>query len=199
MIKVIGITGPSGAGKSLLCGYLTDAGIPCINADELYHSMLNPPSRCLDEIKKVFGAEMILPDGRLDRQALSRCVFGNTDKLELLNRTVLPIVIDEIKRLIKCFEEKGERVAAVDAPTLIESGFYLECDIVVAVTAPESERIERIEERDHISEELARMRANAQKPSSFYTSKAHVTLVNDGNMESLKSKAGKLIKKIKEL
>ncbi len=199
MIKIIGITGPSGSGKSLLCGYLSEAGIPCINADEVYHSMLIPPSRCLDKIREAFGDDVITADGSLDRKVLSKCVFNNADKLDLLNRTVLPIVIDEIRNIISCFEKEGKNVVAVDAPTLIESGFHRECTLVVAVIAPIKERIERIEERDNIPESFAEMRANAQQPDSFYTSAAHISIVNGSSTEALRDNAYELIEKINEL
>ncbi|MBO5416146.1 MAG: dephospho-CoA kinase [Clostridia bacterium] len=199
MAKIIGITGPSGAGKSLLCGYISEAGIPCIDADALYHSMLVPPSRCLDAIRAAFGNGVIAPDGTLDRRALSACVFNNESKLELLNKTVLPLVIEETKRLIADFFEAGHSVVCVDAPTLIESGFHLECNTVIAVIAPTEERIERIEERDHISHELAEMRINAQKPNSFYTARADITLVNDGNISLFQAQARELINNLKEL
>ncbi|MBQ7384425.1 MAG: dephospho-CoA kinase [Clostridia bacterium] len=199
MAKIIGITGPSGAGKSLLCEYISKAGIPCINADELYHSMLIPPSRCLEAIKNTFGDGVIAPDGTLDRRALSACVFNNESKLELLNRTVLPIVIEEVKKIIDTLSRDGHPAVAVDAPTLIESGFYLECDKVIAVIAPEETRIERIEERDGISHELAELRTNAQKPNAFYESAADITLINDGKLSSFEACARELINDLKKL
>ena len=96
MIKKIGITGPSGSGKSLLCQSLKESGIFTIDADELYHSMLIPPSRCLDAISEAFGKDVLATDGTLDRIMLSKKVFSDAGKLELLNSTVLPIVLDEI-------------------------------------------------------------------------------------------------------
>lgn len=199
IVKIVGITGPSGSGKSLLCEYLSEVGIPSINADDVYHSLLIPPSRCIDAIKNEFGERVLAPDGSLDRAELSALVFSDSDKLELLNRTVLPIVIDEIRRIINELRSRGEIAVAIDAPTLIESGFHLECDLVVAMTAPTDERIDRIEARDNISEDRAKMRAKAQKPTSFYTSHAHITVVNDGGAEELRRKALDLADKIKKL
>ena len=198
-MKIIGITGPSGAGKSLLCEYLSEVGIPSVNADEVYHSLLVPPSRCIDAIKNEFGESVLSHDGSLDRVELSALVFSAPDKLERLNGTVLPIVIDEIRQIIKKLESRGVSAVAIDAPTLIESGFHLECDLVVAMTAPADERIDCIEERDNISENRARMRAKAQKPTSFYTSHAHITIVNDGGADELRKKALDLAQRIKSL
>jgi dephospho-CoA kinase len=85
---------------------------------------------------------------------------------------------------------------AVDAPTLIESGFDLECDFVISVLAPKSDRIERIMARDSISREKAELRINAQKGDEFYISASDEILTNDGTREQLILKADGVIEKI---
>ena len=73
-MKIIGVTGPTGSGKTVLTEYFASLGIPTINADELYHSLLIPPSPCLDAISSAFGKDMLSEDGSLDRKALSALV-----------------------------------------------------------------------------------------------------------------------------
>ena len=97
---VIGITGPSGAGKGVISGILSSLGMRVIDADKVYHSMLIPPSPCLDAIRKNFGDEVFSPDGTLDRTVLSSVVFNSQKKLELLNSTFLGIVIDRIRQTL---------------------------------------------------------------------------------------------------
>jgi len=199
MIKIVGITGPSGSGKSLLCKYMTQSNIPCIDADALYHSMLTPKSPTVEAIAKVFGEGILSPDGSLDRASLSRCVFNSTEQLELLNATVLPLVISEIEHIISALSKQGHKAVAVDAPTLIESGFYKKCHLIVAVIAPVTSRTERIESRDHISKALAKQRITAQKNDDFYTSLADITIINDSDEDTFSKSAEKLIQKIKNL
>ena len=179
MARIIGITGPSGSGKSLLCKYISELGIPCIDADAVYHDMLVPPSRCLDEIVKVFGEELLTEDGALDRRVLSERVLSDPEQLELLNRTVLPIVIDKINSNISTLTANGAKTVVLDAPTLIESGFHTSCDMIVVVIAPIESRIARIKRRDKISEEHARQRVLSQKSDDFYSEFADITLFND--------------------
>ena len=181
MAKIVGITGPSGSGKSLLSKHLSDNQIPCIDADAVYHGMLTPPSRVLDAIVEVFGADLLTADGSLDRTVLSARVFSDPTQLELLNATVLPIVVDEINSIIASLVNDGASTVVVDAPTLIESGFHRSCDIIIAVLAPIESRIERIKVRDMISEERAKARVLSQKSDDFYTSVADITILNDGD------------------
>ncbi len=196
MAKIIGITGPSGAGKSLLSKYISDAGIPCINADEVYHSMLASRSSCVLKIAEKFGDDLISADGSLDRAALSSRVFGDAEKLRILNSTVLPLVLEEIERIISSLEGKNHSVIALDAPTLIESGFHTRCDTVISVIASPKTRIERIMARDGISRERAEMRISAQKDDDFYISASDIVLINDGDEEAFASSAKNTLQKL---
>ena len=126
-------------------------------------------------------------------------MFGDTEKLDLLNKTVLPLVIAEIKELISGLEEASHTAVAVDAPTLVESGFHRECDLVVSVIAPPDKRIERIRARDGISDEKASLRISAQKDDDFYTSASDVTLINDTDDSIFAREASSLIERIKAL
>lgn len=178
-MKIVGITGPTGAGKSLLSEYLRENGIPVIDADRLYHSLLVPPSPCLDALKSAFGDGVFSESGELDRKKLAAIVFSDEKKLDLLNRTVLDFVLDRSREILADYESEGYAVAAIDAPTLIESGFHLECDTVVSVICDSNTRIQRIIERDGISPDAAKSRVSGQKSNEFYTKNSHVVIVND--------------------
>lgn len=194
-MKIIGITGPTGSGKSLLCQFISESklNIPCIDADEVYHSLLVPPSDCLDSIRKAFGKDVFLPDGSLDRKKLGLAVFSNTEKLELLNKTVLCHVTEEISHILCKYRDLGVSAVAIDAPTLIESGFSKECTAVVSVLAPEGVRSERIKERDHLTDELAQLRISAQKGEDFYIKNSDYVLINDGDAKEFEADAMKII------
>ena len=195
-MRVIGITGPSGSGKTQLTESISSLGIKAINADELYHSMLIPPSKCLDAIRFEFGDSVFKNDGSLDRNALSSIVFNDKQKLELLNKTVLCIVVERIRDIIKSLEQCGEKAVVIDAPTLIEFGFYKECDTVISVLSSESERSKRISMRDNISEEKAIERIRAQKDDSFYISNSHIVIYNNGTQEEFSSNIREIIDKL---
>ena len=182
-MTILGITGPTGAGKSLLSDYLASKGFPVIDADQVYHSLLLSPSPCLDALHAAFGASIFLEDGSLNRPALSEIVFHDEQKLALLNRTVLDFVLDRIRQMIAKLEQQGKTVVAIDAPTLIESGFHKECDTVISVLSPQKLRLERILARDGIGREAAEARIHAQKSDEFYRAHSDHILINDGKKE----------------
>ena len=187
-MKVIGITGPTGAGKSLLCGKLSEK-FSVIDADEVYHSLLCPPSDCLDALRRSFGDGVFLSDGSLDRTALSSIVFSDEEKLSLLNRTVLDFVLKNIRAMLAELKASGTECVLVDAPTLIESGFHKECDFTISVLASPELRLSRIITRDHLSEEKAALRISAQKDDDFYRTHSDLVLINDGDINALTERA----------
>lgn len=192
-MKILGLTGQSGAGKTFFSTILQEKGFPCINADELYHSMLIPPSPILDEIRNVFGEEFLLSDGSLNRKKLGAYVFANKERLNLLNETVLPIVTKKIQELANEYEKAGATLLIIDAPTLFESGYNKSCDITVSIIAPSEARIARIAERDQISLEDATLRTKAQKDDDFYYEHSDYVVVNDEDISSLRRKCERLI------
>ena len=192
-MKILGLTGPSGSGKTLFSRFLGSRGYPCINADELYHSMLVPPSPLLEAIRAEFGDSFFNENGKLDRKALGKLVFSSKESLERLNATVLPPVIDKIRDIAKYYEQNGAKILIIDAPTLFEAGYDKSCDITVSILAPASLRVERISERDEISEADALLRTQAQKDDSFYYERSDIVIVNDSKEEALKQRAEALI------
>ena len=195
-MTVIGITGPSGAGKSMLSELFKSKKIPVIDADSVYHELLVPPSACLDALVDAFGTQILNESGELDRTTLSHVVFNDAQKLALLNETVLDFVLDEIRDIISLLEGAGERAVAVDAPTLIESGFHKECDEVISVLSDTDIRISRIVERDGIGRDAATERVKAQNPDSFYAEHSSHIIVNNGEREDFLSRSEKLMSEL---
>lgn len=197
-MKIIGLTGQSGAGKGAVSAILARNGFLCIDCDEVYHSLLIPPSECLDEIKKTFGNGVIKSDGTLDRKKLGEAVFSDEEKLKKLGEITLHRVIDQCLEIIREKDNGGYAAAVLDAPTLYESGFDCECDTVLAVTADEETRISRIISRDGIDRKSALARIHAQKDEKFYTSRADYVIKNDGSEKDLENATLKFIKKFGE-
>ncbi len=196
---ILGITGPTGAGKSLFSEYLLSKGISVIDADEVYHSLLIPPSPCLVALRGAFGDEILHGDGSLNRPALSKIVFQDKDQLNLLNHTVFGFILDKIRVMIRGLEMAGKTLVAVDAPTLIESGFHKECDVVVSVLSSPELRLNRIVTRDSISHDAARARIQAQKDDAFYREHSHHVLTNVGGKDDFFAQCEALLRNLELL
>ena len=186
-MKVIGLTGPTGAGKSCCGRFFEKKNIPTINADEVYHNLINGPSECVAELVEFFGVEILAPDGSVNRKALAKCVFGDVSatNIETLNRITHKYVHLETLRLLDQFRKPSFAAVIVDAPLLFEASFDKFCDFTVAILAPRELRRARIMKRDNLTPEEADRRLNAQKPDDYYSSRAQHILISDSTEETL--------------
>ncbi len=194
---IIGITGPSGSGKGAASSYLYSKGAKIIDADAVYHSLITPPSPCIDELVSAFGKGILLEDGGIDRKSLSKLVFGdeNKEKLSLLNKITHKYVIERINETLADYESAGAVACVIDAPLLIEAGIHKDCGVTVAVLANKDTRIERIMQRDGIDRSAAEIRVNSQKPDEFYKDNSHETVYNDGDLASLAQNIESILEK----
>lgn len=198
-MKIIGLCGGSGSGKGTVADVFTTYGMPVIDTDDVYHKLTSSDSACLRELRACFGDQILTSSGALDRSVLARIVFadGATDKRELLNEIAHKHVLEHSREMLSEFSASGYEMAVVDAPLLYESGFHKECDVVVAVIADKSIRVDRIVSRDSITVEQAERRINAQIPDSVLIDRADFVIENNGTTEELEQKVCDLIFKLR--
>lgn len=182
---VIGLTGPSGAGKSAVANLFSSFGLPVIDADRVYHDLLEPPSECLNELVFFFGPSILAIGGRLDRKALGEIVFNDPHALEQLNTITHCYVMKEIRRRMERFRREDQRAAVLDAPQLFEAGAERDCNVIVSVLADKNIRLDRIMARDGISEEAANKRISVQKSDAFFRTHSDYIIENNGNPEAM--------------
>ena len=186
-MKVIGLTGPSGAGKSCCAGFLEACGIPVIDADKIYHALIEKDSPCVRELVDVFGKEILNSNGGVDRKTLGSIVFSDTSraKTERLNQITHKFVKKETLRLLEQFEKQGLSAVLIDAPLLFEADFHKLCDFCISLLAPQDIRLARIIARDNITAERAKARLSAQKDDVYYTERSDYIITNDSDLENL--------------
>ncbi len=178
---ILGVTGPTGAGKTTALRALEDLGAAVIDCDAVYHDLLRRPGPMLAELRARFGDDVFDEDGNLQRKALGAVVFGNPQDLRDLNAITHRYINAEIDHLLDQARAEGRPAAAVDAIALLESSLRDKCGCTVAVTAPDETRVRRVMARDGISEQYARTRVAAQRPSAFFEENCDYTLCNDGD------------------
>lgn len=181
MTCVIGLTGSIASGKSTVSLMFDDFDIPVIDADKLSREAVRTGQPALQEIVRVFGEEMLLEDGNLDRKKLGKLIFSDEMKREQLNQIVHP----EVRRLMLEKRDelvaKGERAIVLDIPLLFESKLesFVEKIIVVYVDRETQQR--RLMERDHYSEREAKERIQVQMPVKEKAALADAVINNNGS------------------
>lgn len=187
---IVGLTGGIGAGKSAVAKLLEKRGATIIDTDVIAREVVAPPSRVLDAIAAEFGASVIGRNGELDREALARIVFSDEGRRRRLNEITHPEILKRVLARIGGYPPTA--VVVVVVPLLFESGFDRNCNAVIAVTAPEQARIERVMRRDRMAEADVRARMRVQLPQSGYDGKATWIIANDGDESALDAEVDKL-------
>ena len=182
---LIGLTGPTGAGKGEVSRVFSAHGIPVIDADNVYHQLLIPPSACLNELVYTFGHQILSPDGTLDRKQLGKIVFSDPPLLKRLNEITHRYVMSSIKTKLEQLKRDEVRAAVLDAPQLFEAEADKLCQVIVSVIADKQTRLSRIMHRDGIDRDAALHRIASQKSDEFFRTHSDYVIENNGNLGAI--------------
>ncbi len=174
---VIGLTGPSGAGKSTVGKRLREAGLAVIDCDGLTRSAAVYNGACMEQLRDAFGPG-VAPEGVLDRKKLAEKAFASQEQKERLEKIVFPHIMKAVRQQLQEAFSAGHKAVVLDAPTLFESGLDGACARIMAVAAPEEERLKRIRRRDGLTEEQAALRFSVQYGEAFYATRADWVIEN---------------------
>jgi dephospho-CoA kinase len=216
----VGLTGGLGSGKSTVAQMLREFGAEVIESDELGRDLMEPGQTAFDEVVRVFGDQVLMPDGRLNRAKLAELAFKG-GRVKELNAIIHPAVIEAQRQWMTGVFERDPAAVAVVVSALIfeverdarESGeakavfteMRRRIDRVVLVTAPDSEKIARYVSRTTpattnsvAAEADARSRLAHQIPDSEKAVRADYLLENTGDIEALRAQVKDLWPRLKQ-
>jgi dephospho-CoA kinase len=197
----VGLTGGLACGKTTVALILASHGAHVNYADELARELMEPGKPVYDDVVKHFGADIVDPDGRINRRKLAEKAFGGK-RVHELNALVHPAVI---KRETEWMEEVGAfepgAIVVIEAALILEAGLGTRFDKIVVVTCSPEQRVERFAARARISLEEARVeverRMAAQLPDEEKIKVADFVIENSGAMPELEAKTEQLIAALK--
>ena len=192
-IEVIGLTGQTGAGKSTASRYFQQHGCPAVDCDRVSREVSAPGSRCLAALVREYSGSILNPDWSLNRKALGDLVFGHPDRLSRLGEIIFPYILEDIFARIRALEEEGAPLVLLDAPTLFESGADRFCKRILAVTAPEDQRLARIMARDQLTREQAVNRMESQLSQAYFMEHADYVIENGGSSGELEAQLARAL------
>ncbi|MFF2806915.1 dephospho-CoA kinase [Streptomyces sp. NPDC058000] len=182
MVKV-GLTGGIGAGKSEVSRLLASYGAVIVDADKIAREVVEPGTPGLAAVVEEFGADVLAPDGTLDRPKLGALVFSDQEKLKALNAIVHPLVGARSAELEG--SAGSDAVVVHDVPLLTENGLASLYDLVVVVDAARQTQLDRLVRLRGMSQDEAAQRMAAQASREERLAIADLVIDNDGPLEAL--------------
>jgi len=179
---MVGLTGGIGSGKSTVAALLRARGAVVVDADAIAREVVEPGSPALGQLVERFGADILRPDGTLDRGALAQKAFVDDESRKALEAITHPAIGAEFLRQLA--EAPKGAVVVHDVPLLVESTRGYDYGAVIVVEAPREVRLERLEARG-IPRADAEARMAAQATDDERRSVATWVLDNGGDLAAL--------------
>ena len=201
MLKV-GLTGGIASGKSVVGEMFAAVGVHVIQADVIAHRLMQPGESVYKQVVEHFGSGILNPDRVINRAKLAEAVFGDSPRVEDLNRIVHPAVVAEQDRWM---EEVGRAdahaIAMVEAALILEAGAEDRFDCLVVVTCRPEQRAKRWAQRLHLDEETARRevtrRMAAQLPDEEKIKAADYVIDNSGSLDQTERQVREVFAQLK--
>jgi dephospho-CoA kinase len=182
--RIIALTGGISTGKTTVADYLARVHhFPILDADVYAREAVLPGSAILDKLCDRYGPSLRLPDGSLNRAQLGAIIFQDPEERQWVESLVHPYVR-------ACFER--ERLKLQSAPTLVmvipllfEANLTHLATEIWVVACTEAQQLERLIQRNGLTQAEALARINSQWPLSEKCKRADVILDNSGDRETL--------------
>ncbi|AZT90269.1 dephospho-CoA kinase [Caldicellulosiruptor changbaiensis] len=190
--KVLGITGKMGSGKSTISRILKEHfGFEVIDADKEYHWLLQNSLELKLKLTQTFGEE-ILTDAKIDRVKLRKVALKCDVNMELLNKITHPFIFERVNFLIT--DVYKDKHIVIDAALLFQIGLDKLCSVIWYVECEKEIIIERVIRRSGYDVEEVEKFLERQRDIERYKDFASKIVINNGDIENLKTIIGKYLK-----
>jgi dephospho-CoA kinase len=176
---ILGLSGGIASGKTHVARLLEARGWALLDADQAARAVVAPGTEGLAAVIGAFGADMLAPDGSLDRARLGARIFADERGRTCLEGILHPRIEAFLEAQIAALPATT-RGAVLDAALWLERGKAHHFDAFWVVDAPKETRIQRMMARDGIGREAAQSRLAAQSKAPEKALHADVALQNDG-------------------
>jgi dephospho-CoA kinase len=179
--RILGLTGPIACGKTTVGSMLLRMGaLARIDADEVVHELMEPGTVTTGRIGRAFGADVIAPDGAVDRKVLGKRVFADRNGLIQLEDIVHPEVRLAIRHKLRDFVGR-EGIVILDAVKLLQSDLAELCAVIWVVQCDPTEELRRLTDDRAMSAQDAGSRLASQP--TFDDSRVSIVIDNSGGRD----------------
>ena len=188
----IGLTGGIACGKSVVLEMFKEAGWHTLSADALVHELLDHDPEVIEAVISKFGVEVKASDASLNKKAIAKVVFADSQQREWLEGLLHPLVR---KRWTSALDEEPDKNWVVEIPLLFEKKLEKDFDLVVCLSSSRENQLERLQSRG-MNEADAEARIASQAPLAEKIEKSDFVLTNTGSLNFLRKQFQILIESL---
>jgi dephospho-CoA kinase len=186
---IIGLTGGIGSGKTTVSQYFESLGVPVIDADHLTRELVEPGQPALKEIAERLGADLILPDGELDRARLRERIFAHPEQRHMLEGILHPRAREAALQRLTSLRDSANPPPYVilSVPLLIESGWTDLVQRVLVIDTTVAQQQQRASQRDGLSADQINAVIQNQVDRNTRLAAADDIIHNDADIPALQA------------
>jgi dephospho-CoA kinase len=193
---LLGLTGGIGMGKSTSAALFHQRGVAVVDTDELAREVVATGQPALEEVRRLFGPEVIGPDGALRREVLAGIVFGHPEKLRQLEAVLHPLIRERWQAQVRQWRAEGRRWGLVVIPLLFETDAAAEFDAVICVACSRETQYRRLTERGWTPEQLDQ-RLAAQWPVQRKMDRSRYVIWTEPPLEVHAAQVEKILERVR--
>lgn len=152
---LIGLTGGIGSGKTSVANGFAELGASVIDTDVISRELTASGGAAISAIRSAFGDTMITAQGAMDREKMRELVFSDASQKARLEAILHPAIYTELLHRTK--NVSGLYMIYV-IPLLVETGRWNQSNLdrILVVDCEEELQIQRVMQRDELSEQMVK-------------------------------------------
>ena len=152
-------------------------GYPVYSSDQRAKDLMHEDEKLVAGLKELFGEEAY-HHSELNRPYIAAQIFKDASKRTAMNNLVHPAVRLDFQNWTT---RQKSGILFQESALLFETGNYKSFDAVILVSAPEEIRMQRVKQRDQLTDEQVQSRFNSQMPEDEKMKLTELVIHNDGN------------------
>lgn len=181
-MKKLALTGGIASGKTTVAKFFEELGAVVLDADREAHEIYAPGTPLFHQLQERFGSDLVV-GGQIDRKRLAQIVFTSPKEKKWLEEQTHPATRQRITQKLSQAIAQDPPLILVEAALHVETGYYRDFDGLVVVYVPEAIALGRLQARDGIGLEEAKLRLKNQISIEEKRQRADWVIDNSGSLE----------------
>lgn len=185
----VGLTGGVASGKSTVSHLFAELGVTIIDADLIARQLLEKNTDCFKQVVQLFGDKVLLDNGEINRSFLRELIFTDAAAKQAVEQIIHPNVR---KQMLATAARSETPYCILVVPLLIEADMLDLVDRTLVVDIPEPLQLQRLCQRDGLTEQQARRMLDSQASRDERLQAADDIIDNQGDTDTLQKKVKQL-------